>query len=216
MSLHLIRKHGFQLPSGHRRFTYSQDLDGFFRVQTMRMESLEVSEQIMAPSATESTKADVQFELTQLMKGERGFSISMMTKGATTATTAIESSSNAQTVIEEKPLIEGADEYREMPVLSKDESFSDDDQRCEDELVDDNDEVDIDEEVMDDTYYTRSTARANNDAIAIRSIDDFSVMRKYLKHKRPNRKRIMITVEELDAAGNVVSTETQQAAEFEL
>lgn len=47
LSKHLMSQHEYQYPPGHLRFTYKQDEDGFFKFQTMRLESLEVSKQIM-------------------------------------------------------------------------------------------------------------------------------------------------------------------------
>lgn len=53
LSVHLIKKHDFQLPSGHRRFTYRIDENGFYRLETTRIESLEVTEQILTPTSFE-------------------------------------------------------------------------------------------------------------------------------------------------------------------
>lgn len=185
LSLHLIKKHGFQLPSGHRRFTYCQDLDGFYRVQTTRIESLEVSEQIMAPSATElANAANVQFELSELKNDGKGLALSIVTKNTATG---VKSTGSEQ-----------------IASLVKDEF-------CDTDNGNDGGDAMLDE----DTYFTRSAARANSDSIAIRAIDDFSVMQKYLKNKRSSRKKIVITVEQMDEDGNVVKTETQQATEFE-
>lgn len=47
LSKHLITVHEFQYPPGHQRFTYKQDEDGFFKFQQIRLESLEVTEQII-------------------------------------------------------------------------------------------------------------------------------------------------------------------------
>ncbi|KAM7349276.1 histone H4 transcription factor [Cochliomyia hominivorax] len=56
LSSHLIKKHDFQLPSGHRRFTYRIDENGFYRLETTRIESLEVTEQILTPNSFETTE----------------------------------------------------------------------------------------------------------------------------------------------------------------
>ncbi|EDW81837.2 uncharacterized protein Dwil_GK25471 [Drosophila willistoni] len=48
LSVHLIKKHGFRLPSGHKRFTYNVDENGFYRLETTRIESLEVTQQILS------------------------------------------------------------------------------------------------------------------------------------------------------------------------
>lgn len=47
LSKHLISQHDFQHPSGHLRFTYKQDFDGFYKLQLSRVESLEVTKEIM-------------------------------------------------------------------------------------------------------------------------------------------------------------------------
>ncbi|XP_023162011.2 histone H4 transcription factor [Drosophila hydei] len=49
LSIHLIKKHGFRLPSGHKRFSYRVDENGFYRLEMTRIESLEVTQQILAP-----------------------------------------------------------------------------------------------------------------------------------------------------------------------
>lgn len=47
LSKHLISQHEYQYPPGHLRFTYKQDETGFYKFQSMRLESLEVTKQIM-------------------------------------------------------------------------------------------------------------------------------------------------------------------------
>ena len=46
LSRHLKTTHNFEWPSGHSRFRYKLDLDGFYRLQTLRYESIELSEQL--------------------------------------------------------------------------------------------------------------------------------------------------------------------------
>lgn len=52
LSRHLITMHEFQYPSGFQRFHYKQDEDGFHRLQLTRLESLEVTEQIVGQDET--------------------------------------------------------------------------------------------------------------------------------------------------------------------
>lgn len=56
LSMHLIKKHGFRLPSGHKRFTYRLDENGFYRLETTRIESLEVSQQILSRNVKQETE----------------------------------------------------------------------------------------------------------------------------------------------------------------
>lgn len=50
LSVHLTKKHDCPLPSGHKRFTYRIDENGFYRLETTRLESQEVTEQILSPN----------------------------------------------------------------------------------------------------------------------------------------------------------------------
>lgn len=56
LSQHLIAKHKFQLPSGHKRFTYRIDENGFYCLETTRIESLEVTKQILSPVRVEGSE----------------------------------------------------------------------------------------------------------------------------------------------------------------
>ncbi|XP_041358293.1 histone H4 transcription factor-like [Gigantopelta aegis] len=47
LSKHLKKKHKFKWPSGHSRFRYKLHSDGLWRLQTIRYESIEVTEQIL-------------------------------------------------------------------------------------------------------------------------------------------------------------------------
>ncbi|GFR77401.1 histone H4 transcription factor [Elysia marginata] len=47
LTLHLKEVHSYTWPSGHRRFRYKLHEDGFWRLQTVRLESVEVSEQLL-------------------------------------------------------------------------------------------------------------------------------------------------------------------------
>lgn len=43
----MIKKHDFRLPNGHSRFIYKPDEHGIYKLQTKRIESLEVSKEII-------------------------------------------------------------------------------------------------------------------------------------------------------------------------
>ncbi|KAM4619977.1 histone H4 transcription factor isoform 2-T2 [Polymixia lowei] len=47
LTIHLRKKHQFKWPSGHPRFRYKEHEDGFMRLQLIRYESVELTEQLM-------------------------------------------------------------------------------------------------------------------------------------------------------------------------
>uniref|UniRef100_A0A3Q3WTA4 C2H2-type domain-containing protein n=1 Tax=Mola mola TaxID=94237 RepID=A0A3Q3WTA4_MOLML len=47
LTLHLRKKHELKWPSGHSRFRYRKDVDGFLKVNMVRYETVEVTKQIM-------------------------------------------------------------------------------------------------------------------------------------------------------------------------
>lgn len=243
LSRHLIKIHGFQLPSGHRRFTYRQDIDGIYRVQTTRIESLEVSKQIMAtPTNDVSNENIVPYTLTDLKKNKTGFSV-----------TVIQSTSNGKFVkpadvitqksfnhIEEedellssdgvgsakhkRDLIKTDNKIIESPNSFKDRFKSVDWSRSSYE------DASVIAETSNEQVLFHCLKAANkvnvfsadicseSDATensGFKCIDNFSVMQKYLKKKRPKNK-IIITVDDIDEQGNVIHTETQKASEFQL
>lgn len=204
LSRHLIKKHGFQLPSGHRRFTYQQGIDGIYRVQTTRIESLEVSEQIMATPVNDQTKTEaVAYELDEIKTTENGFAITI----AASAT--------------KKPETESVDGER----TSNDELLTNETQADSDFSDDFKQENTFRGRIgpqnmpeMNDNPATPQNTEAESagsDQTELKSIDDFSVMKKYLK-KKSSRNKIIITVDEVDAQGKLIRRETRNATEFHL
>ena len=48
LTKHLKKQHTFRWPAGHKRFRYKEDIDGIYRLQTVRFESVELSQQLEA------------------------------------------------------------------------------------------------------------------------------------------------------------------------
>lgn len=68
LSKHLKKAHNFEWPSGHSRFRYKLESDGFYRLQTLRYESLELFELLnnkvpTTSSDTISTPAIINSEI---------------------------------------------------------------------------------------------------------------------------------------------------------
>ncbi|KYB27345.1 Histone H4 transcription factor-like Protein [Tribolium castaneum] len=65
LTKHLMKVHNYHWPSGHSRFRYKEDADGIYRLQTVRYETLDVTEEIIkgktvqAPSEKESLNFNV-------------------------------------------------------------------------------------------------------------------------------------------------------------
>ncbi|XP_045621239.1 histone H4 transcription factor [Procambarus clarkii] len=47
LTKHLIKEHGFLSPAAHTRFRYKQDDDGFYRLQTVRYETIEQTQEML-------------------------------------------------------------------------------------------------------------------------------------------------------------------------
>uniref|UniRef100_A0AAY4AHV2 C2H2-type domain-containing protein n=1 Tax=Denticeps clupeoides TaxID=299321 RepID=A0AAY4AHV2_9TELE len=55
LTLHLRKKHDLKWPSGHARFRYKEDEDGYLRLNMVRYETVEVTEEIMKNMAKKRT-----------------------------------------------------------------------------------------------------------------------------------------------------------------
>lgn len=67
LSKHLIKDHMFRLAPGHSRFIYKEDLDGFHRLQTKRVENLKDGIQpLVSPSIDDDSNMNVSYEIDKI------------------------------------------------------------------------------------------------------------------------------------------------------
>ncbi|GCC23153.1 histone H4 transcription factor isoform X1 [Chiloscyllium punctatum] len=62
LTVHLRKKHQFKWPSGHPRFRYKEHEDGYMRLQLVRYESVELSEQLMKDREKQDGRMDSMSE----------------------------------------------------------------------------------------------------------------------------------------------------------
>jgi hypothetical protein len=65
LTKHLMKVHNYHWPSGHSRFRYKEDQDGIYRLQTVRYETLDVTEAIIKGNTVQAPteKEPLQFDL---------------------------------------------------------------------------------------------------------------------------------------------------------
>ncbi|XP_037043069.1 histone H4 transcription factor [Bradysia coprophila] len=202
LSNHLIKKHEFQLPHGHYRFNYRQDLDGFFSVQTTRTESLEVTQQVMKPNNIDAAEtSDMSFEISELHESDKGLKIEVTGKAKETTTTApvFYDSSNDENL------------FFTLPDLNFDSNSEEDVKSGKTERKEKcgaTTNTTIDESPIKSEIDFSSTV----DGSCSSDIKNFSVMKRYLKKEKQSN--IIIELNEVDEAGVVVKTQIVQADEF--
>lgn len=210
LSKHLIRNHGFQLPSGHRRFTYHMDIDGIYRVQTTRTESLEVSEQIIAQSAGNSSKKqNPTFELSELVETSEGLVISVIETSPTT--------------VPLKRQMDDGNMVKQLDEVSQQTSVGN-----EIETIDSNRFMEsLNLKQLSPNKRTLEISRTGDDdnnrntivlhAAELKDIDEFSVIKKYARKKRAPKTRITtLTIQDIDEDGNILHSETKDIIESDI
>lgn len=179
LSQHLIGVHGFQLPSGHSRFIYKEEDDGYKRLQTVRIESLEVTEQIISTSLLQNkNETNASYKIGKLTDDGEGLSIKI-----------------------NKSDSEKGSEEVELLKVGKQELVDDESEEWEVE----NEEPEVVNQVFKTERFSPPPSIFGEENCSIKSIDDFKVMRKYLK--KTNDKNIELTVNDTDSDGNIINTQ---------
>lgn len=182
LSKHLKIQHGFRLPSGHIRFTYQMDINGVYRVQTTRMESLEVSKQIMATHSKDiATNENVTYALSEYTETPDGIKISVVEKEVEESKIKLNTETTAETSIQPSTSTE----------MVKNQSTQ-------------NEIGSIDSNTFMESLNLKSN---HTEAKELKDIDNFSVIKKYAKKKR-QKTRVTYIVEEFDEKGNMIKTQT--------
>ncbi|NXR15810.1 HINFP factor, partial [Semnornis frantzii] len=70
LTVHLRKKHQFKWPSGHPRFRYKEHEDGYMRLQLVRYESVELTEQLLKDREKQGEALDGSAECVVLSEGE--------------------------------------------------------------------------------------------------------------------------------------------------
>ncbi|XP_069732514.1 histone H4 transcription factor isoform X3 [Phaenicophaeus curvirostris] len=70
LTVHLRKKHQFKWPSGHPRFRYKEHEDGYMRLQLVRYESVELTEQLLKDKEKRGEALDGSAECVVLSEGE--------------------------------------------------------------------------------------------------------------------------------------------------
>ncbi|NXX92367.1 HINFP factor, partial [Centropus bengalensis] len=70
LTVHLRKKHQFKWPSGHPRFRYREHEDGYMRLQLVRYESVELTEQLLKDREKRGEALDGPAECVVLSEGE--------------------------------------------------------------------------------------------------------------------------------------------------
>lgn len=244
LTKHLESVHGFKRPSGCSKFTYRLGNDFVYRLQTMRIESIEVSKKVMSTRKAKLKVVDadaikvgearleegqVKVEVQVGIKTEPDWNSSNGDVPAKERTEEEDEENRMtdQNVIEmmtELPQLEDVVEVEHAFVAVKPKrgqvpasttmaaiGTTAGSSSCAGTAS--NIKVNVEEQETATAMTTTTTAAAAS-ATKHKSIDNFMVMRKYITE--PARKRIKITVADMDEQGNVTKKGTIEAEEINI
>lgn len=182
------------MPSGHSRFIYKEEDDGYKRLQTVRIESLEVTEQIISTSLLQNkNETNASYKIGRLTHDDEGLSIKI-------------NKCDSEKSFEEVDVIQ----------VEKNETDVDD----EDWEVESQENESEELEAVNPEFKVESSSPPasiyGKDNCSVKTIDDFKVMRKYLKKTNEADTIIEFTVNNTDGDGNIIKTEKYSHSELVL
>lgn len=77
LSKHLIKDHAFKLAPGHSRFMYKLDYDGFYRLQTKRVEDLKETYVPKPSMHEEESNVEVSYEIADITNNTSAINVTM-------------------------------------------------------------------------------------------------------------------------------------------
>lgn len=207
LSQHLKTQHGFRLPSGHTRFFYQMDIDGVYRVQTTRMESLEVSKQIMATPANDVTEnKNVIYTLGEFAETSDGIKISVI------ETPKQKETPKPKETMKLKDTMKSRETLRLKEPTKIKSSLSTDQFDVSPQIV----ELSMKKETTQNEYDSNTFAfmeclnlKSNHsESKELKNIDNFSVIKKYAKNKKRQKNRpAEYIIAEFDEQGNMIESQ---------
>lgn len=119
LTAHLKKKHKFRWPSGHSRFRYKMQEDGYWQLQTVRYESIKLTEQIDDLTVQTQTKFSSEIEeISKSKKKRRTFKKEKENASACSSTSQYNPSSSEQpteTTVLSQTVIQPSSECMERP-----------------------------------------------------------------------------------------------------
>lgn len=119
LTAHLKKKHKFRWPSGHSRFRYKMQEDGYWQLQTVRYESIKLTEQIDDLTVQTQTKFSSEIEeISKSKKKRRTFKKEKENASACSSTSQHNPSSSEQpteTTVLSQTVIQPSSECMERP-----------------------------------------------------------------------------------------------------
>lgn len=209
LSQHLKTQHGFRLPSGHTRFFYQMDINGVYRVQTTRMESLEVSKQIMAkPTKDVRKNKNVTYTLGNFAETSDGLKIAVV------ESLAQKPNPKTKDTVKSKETAKPKDTPRFKQETTKSKPTTAHQVDVKPSMSVDLLPVkkeDIKSEIDSNTFAFMECLNLksnHSDSKELKNIDNFSVIKKYTKNKkRQKNQSTEYIIAEFDEQGNMIESQ---------
>ncbi|XP_055327012.1 histone H4 transcription factor [Sitodiplosis mosellana] len=207
LSQHLKNQHGFRLPSGHTRFFYQMDINGVYRVQTTRMESLEVSKQIMATQANDvAQNKNVTYTLGEFAETSDGITISVVE-----SIKQKEASKSKETPKPKDTTKQKETTRLKETAKTKPSSTNQSDVKAQSVDLSAKKKTTAYNEIDSNTFAFMECLNLksnHSESKELKNIDNFSVIKKYAKNKKRQKNRSTeYIIAEFDEQGNMIESQ---------